>query len=532
MFEALHQTVATVDVPTSGAALEEMYRLRDALDARIAGAEVAYQRDGGFELDGFPTMAAFLRERGRLSPSEARATSRRAARLAQWPEVLEAWTAGSVRGSLVSLIVREIPERHVERFGRTAAEVCAIVAPLAHRQARQALQHWVSCADAVAEREAAEAGVEPPAVETDRQLWVSGTSGGVAVVKGELDADTAAVTLQALRLAQRPDAEGEHRTPAQRRADALGEIARFYLDHHTTATSNRREERLAIVCDVVGLYACALRGAGVRTAQQLDGFLAERPGLGALERGLFLEAFDGHGDVARTLDGNPVSDGLLSAVSEGGVLERILTVGSRVIDHGRRLRAHSASQWRALAVRDGGCRFPGCDDGPDGPDGCHSHHVERWEHGGPTDLANGVLLSPHCHTVVHQPGWSDRVEPDGTYVVTTPSGRELRSEPPGPTADRPLPLHTSSAPAHELPFDPTPTRPTGPPPPAPAPPPSGDPTVERPPDPLPSLSEVDIDEALRRLCEPRHDRPTIPLAALGPRTAVDLVMGDLVISLS
>ena len=271
----------------------------------------------------------------------------------------------------------------------------------------------------MAEREATEAGAEAPPAEVDRELWVSARRASVAVVKGDLDKDTAALTLHALRLAQRPDLEGEHRTPAQRRADALGELARFYLDHHTEATSTRRQERLVVTCEVVGLYGCALRGAGVRTAEQLEEFLAARPSLGALE-GLFLEAFDGHGDVARTLDGNPISDGLLSTISQDGLLERLLTVGGRVIDHGRSLRHHSASQWRALAVRDGGCRFPGCDDGPDGT---HAHHTVRWEWGGPTDLDTGVLLSPHCHTVVSQPGWSDRIEADGTYVVTTPAAR-------------------------------------------------------------------------------------------------------------
>jgi hypothetical protein len=106
-------------------------------------------------------------------------------------------------------------------------------------------------------------------------------------------------------------------------------------------------------------------------------------------------------------------------------------------------------------VRDGGCRFPGCDDGPEG---LHAHHTKRWEEGGPTDLDSGVLLSPHCHTVISQPGWSDRIETDGTYVVTTPSGRELRSAPPGLTPDRPLPVHTGAEAARPLPFDPTPDR--------------------------------------------------------------------------
>ncbi len=193
----------------------------------------------------------------------------------------------------------------------------------------------------------------------------------------------------------------------------------------------------------------------MHTAAELQAFLDERPNLGALERGLFLEAFDGTGDVARTLDGNPISDGLLSCISEGGLLERLLTVDGRVIDHGRSIRHHSASQWRALAARDGGCRFPGC---PDPVDGTHVHHVERWEAGGSTDLDHGVLLSPHCHTIVSQPGWSDRIEADGTYTVITPSGEELTSRPPGAGPPGGLPLHSTAEKARPLPFDPRSTR--------------------------------------------------------------------------
>jgi hypothetical protein len=523
MFEALDETIAGTDVPPSGLALERIHRLRDQFDARATEAEVSYARDGGHELDGFATMAGFLGERCRLPPAEARAGSRRAARLARWPEVLDAWLAGSVSGARVELIVREVPERHVARFAQAAAEVCDILAPLSHRHAREALQHWVGCADAVVEREAAEAGTEAPPVEVDRELWVSGTTGGVAVVKGELDQDTAAVTLHALRLAQRADLEGEHRTPAQRRADALGVISRFYLDHHTEVTSTRRQERLVVTCEIVGLYGCALRGAGVRTAEQLDEFLAARPWLGALERGLFLEAFDGHDDVARTLDGNPISDGLLSTISEGGLLERLLTVGSRVVDHGRSLRHHSASQWRALAVRDGGCRFPGCDDGPDGT---HAHHTVRWEWGGPTDLDTGVLLSPHCHTVVSRPGWSDRVEPDGTYVVTTPSGQELRSSPPGLVPDRRLPVPTTAEAARPLPFDPAPTR-------EPDPPARAQPELE-PASPAPDPGETVrlVDRLLERLATSRGDTDRRPLVDVPRRPQVDALLDGLVVSLS
>ncbi|MEP6482771.1 MAG: HNH endonuclease signature motif containing protein [Rhodoglobus sp.] len=40
-------------------------------------------------------------------------------------------------------------------------------------------------------------------------------------------------------------------------------------------------------------------------------------------------------------------------------------------------------------MRDGGCRFPGCDRPPSW---CEAHHIVPWSHGGRTDLADGLLL--------------------------------------------------------------------------------------------------------------------------------------------
>jgi len=58
-----------------------------------------------------------------------------------------------------------------------------------------------------------------------------------------------------------------------------------------------------------------------------------------------------------------------------------------VLDVGRRTRSIPAALRRALDVRDRGCRFPGC--GLRLTDG---HHLLHWADGGPTSLANTMLL--------------------------------------------------------------------------------------------------------------------------------------------
>ena len=97
-----------------------------------------------------------------------------------------------------------------------------------------------------------------------------------------------------------------------------------------------------------------------------------------------------------------------------------------ILDVGRTSRTPTRAQRKAVIARDQHCRFPGCDR----PAGWSEiHHVEAWQHGGPTDLHNLVLLCSHHHHVVHQPGWIAKFQ-GADFVVVNPVGREHRSRPP------------------------------------------------------------------------------------------------------
>ena len=61
--------------------------------------------------------------------------------------------------------------------------------------------------------------------------------------------------------------------------------------------------------------------------------------------------------------------------------------GGEILDVGRRTRTISPALRRALAARDGQCRFPGCQNRR-----CDSHHIVHWADGGETALDNLVLL--------------------------------------------------------------------------------------------------------------------------------------------
>src|SRR5690606_28148521 len=76
------------------------------------------------------------------------------------------------------------------------------------------------------------------------------------------------------------------------------------------------------------------------------------------------------------------------------------------------------------------------------------HHVDPWEAGGLTDIDNGVPKCRRCHLEHHRLGWHDRLEPDGTYVLTLPDGTERRYRPPGHDDQLPLlPVATTARPA-------------------------------------------------------------------------------------
>jgi Domain of unknown function (DUF222)/HNH endonuclease len=88
---------------------------------------------------------------------------------------------------------------------------------------------------------------------------------------------------------------------------------------------------------------------------------------------------------------------------------------------------------RAVAVRDRGCRFPGCDQPVAA---CHPHHIVPRAQGGPTCLTNLMLLCSFHHLIaVHRWRWGIVLHPDGSVTATSPDGdKTLHSHGPPPAA--------------------------------------------------------------------------------------------------
>ncbi len=75
-----------------------------------------------------------------------------------------------------------------------------------------------------------------------------------------------------------------------------------------------------------------------------------------------------------------------------------LSQSGEILDVGRARRTIPSAIGRALWLRDGGCRAPGCGR----KHHLHAHHIEAWAEGGKTSTSNLVLLCPSHHTLVHE----------------------------------------------------------------------------------------------------------------------------------
>jgi hypothetical protein len=92
---------------------------------------------------------------------------------------------------------------------------------------------------------------------------------------------------------------------------------------------------------------------------------------------------------------------------------------------------------RAVQLRDRHCAWPRCDR-PAAH--CDIHHLRHQADGGPTSLANCILLCQFHHDVcIHRRGWQLTLHPDGTTEARSPDGRQVLHShaPPGRPPDQP-----------------------------------------------------------------------------------------------
>jgi hypothetical protein len=153
---------------------------------------------------------------------------------------------------------------------------------------------------------------------------------------------------------------------AQRRAEGLVGICRFFLENHTAL-----HHRLGRPHAIVTIPLSTLQ-------DESDSAFA------TLGSGAIVDAA-----TARQL------------ACDAGISRQIMGAGSEPLDVGRTTRSIPTAIARQLIVEDRTCRWPGCQS-PAWT--CEGHHVRFWEapHYGETKLTNLVLLCWHHHHLLHK----------------------------------------------------------------------------------------------------------------------------------
>ena len=382
MFEELGTAIDALDIPADSAALAAVVGLRDRLDARISDAVATHDHAGLWELDGATSMTAWLTDRAAMPRPRAAAMVSRARKLAHLPVTAGAWHDGVLSSGQVEAIAANLDPDTLALFAQHEAVMVPTLADLSVRDVAVAMGAWRECATAHRD----------PKPEPAQTLHLSRTLGGRWRLDANLGAEGGELLATALRLAQNPDVDGEPaRSPATCRADALADICRHFLDHQQTRRAGRHRPHLNLILDLDRYQALPAAGAASVNGARLD----------------------------RT-----TTDRLLCDTA----IHRVLTHGrSAILDYGTATRTIPAPLYNTLVVRDRHCRFPGCDRPASW---CEGHHIHPWQAGGPTQLANLVLLCSRHHHLLHRPRWHTKLLPDTTLEITDPTGHTRISHPP------------------------------------------------------------------------------------------------------
>jgi hypothetical protein len=226
------------------------------------------------------------------------------------------------------------------------------------------------------------------------------TPAGMVRIEMQLPPEEAAVVWEAMQSAldQVPapnaaDASAKARSVSaeewqERHADAMVDVARAYLQHQPRTLGSAYE--LVVIT----------------TKEQLE------------------HGPDGVGGYLR--DGTPVPLHIARMLTlDGARVDVTMGENGELLDVGRRTRAIPSAIGRALWLRDGGCRVPGCGRMRH----LHGHHIQGWAEGGPTSLSNLVLVCSSHHRLIHEGKLSAEVR-DDKIVFIDRTGRKIPAVPP------------------------------------------------------------------------------------------------------
>jgi hypothetical protein len=276
----------------------------------------------------------------------------------------------------------------------------------------------------------------------------------MVAVDGLLEPETGSIVLAALEPLARPADAADARSGGQRTADALTELARRQLEAGQLPKAGGVRPQLLVTVDLDSLLgrpgslggeagwagpldpeacrrlACDATVTRVLVTRQptIDPDGRRPEGRRPDSRGVDLHpGIDPDPDAEPSAARNPRQLAGLQGRLGAAAAKLPPTLGGapcQPLEVGRSTRVVQPAQRAALAVRDRGCVFPGCDRPLAW---CDGHHLWHWLHGGPTDLSNLALLCRAHHRAVHEGGWQLIRGPDGRFSATPPDPGTRRS---------------------------------------------------------------------------------------------------------
>ena len=370
------EELEAVPAALMGDDIQELRRHINGCEAECTRRLRRFDKGGGYAATAALTAKAWLRWKCNFSPSAAAdrvAVSRELERL---PQATEAFADGDFSYAHAAMIART-----AEKLGGKMESNAETILVAAAKELDLARLHVV----AIKLRHFMDPGsVREEANESHerRFLSLSQTLDGVFYLNGRLDAEGGATLQTALNALSGPPTPDDKRTPRQRRADSLVELAHQKLDSGTLPEVGGQRPHLAVTVSMATLAnQPGSPAADLEWAQPIPAETARRLACDAAVTPIFLGSESNQPRADQT---------------------------TRLI---------SGSQRKALVVRDKGCRFPGCDRPADWTD---AHHIKHWADGGETVMDNLVLLCRRHHRMVHEEGWQLVITEVGEIVAIHP----------------------------------------------------------------------------------------------------------------
>ncbi|WNG85724.1 HNH endonuclease signature motif containing protein [Mycobacterium sp. ITM-2016-00317] len=354
----------------------------------------AYAEAGYRQTDMYEAVAAEVSAAQNISRSRAKSQVWMAVSLyTRLPRVAETFARGEVDFRMVQMVLSRTENVGVNVIGALDKAIAPRLRRwmrLSKNKLRDRVDQWVADFDP--------AGVRvPPIAKDNRYFDVTPDVPGMAFAGGMLNARDAAALDQRLEAIAATVCSNDPRSHNNLRADAAGALG-------------RGESALQCECGTQDCPAATLRESA---AQVVIHILAEQA------------TVDGTGDKAGYLSGFGVLPAEeVRAAAKTAKLKPVRLPGAEP-EKGYRPSAGLKDflQWRDLT-----CRFPGCD-APVAH--CDVDHTTRW----PFGVTHASGLKHYCRTHhvlktfltgVH--GWRDEQRPDGTIVLTAPTGHVYTTE--------------------------------------------------------------------------------------------------------